>query len=175
MLSKRKDSQSTEGFGYMKVKYTLRRMDSFLHEMLKADINKYRFEIILSAKKVLKRLEKDGYLTKAINRAGSIKIHKDTMEFKAREIIEDIDNIINFETEKIDDATYTLSIYINPDYFLNADVIKTSVPKFMMKRMKIVTRQSMIDDFESAIHESYTLDYSGEIIEDDGDGLTVKQ
>jgi len=159
----------------MKVKYTLNKMDSFLHEMLKADINKYRFELILSAKKVLTRLEKDGYLTKAVDRAGSIKMHKDAMEFKAREIINDIDNIINFETEKIDDTTYSLTIFINPDYFLNADTIKNSVPKFMMKRLKIVTRQSMIDDFESAIHESYTLDYSGEIIENDGDSLTVRQ
>ena len=159
----------------MKVKYELRRMDSFLNEMLKADISKYRFEIILSAKKVLKRLEKDGYLTKAVDRASTVRMHKDAMEFKAKEIIDDIDNIIKFNTEKIDDDTYTLTIWINPDYFLSSDTVKSSVPKFLMKRLKIVTRQSMIDDFESAIREDYTRDFSGEVIEDDGDSLTVKQ
>jgi len=159
----------------MKIKYTLYKMDSFLNEMLKADISKYRFELILSAKKVLTRLEKDGYLTKAIDKAPSMQVHKNTMEFKAREIIEDIDSIITFDTEMIGNTTATLTIWINPDYFLNADTIKSSVPKFLMKRLKIVTRQNMIDDFESALHESYTTIFAGEIIEDDGDTLTVRQ
>lgn len=159
----------------MKVIYKLNKMDKFLLAMMEADINKYRFELIVSAKKVLTRLEKDGYLTKTINKASSIKIHKDTMEFKAREIMEDVDSLIKFDAEMIDDNTATLSIWINPDYFLNTDVIKTSVPKFLLKRLKIVTRQSMIDDFEKAIREDYTRDFSGEIIEDDGDSLTVKQ
>jgi len=159
----------------MEVEYTLKDMNPFLLEMMKADINKYRFEIILSAKKVLKRLEKDGYLTRTVERAGSIKVHKDAMEFKAREIINDIDNIIKFKAKMVDETTATLNIYINPDYFLNADVIKNSVPKFLMKRLKIVTRQSMIDDFESAIHEDYTLNYSGRIIQDDGDSIVVRQ
>ena len=150
--------------------------------MLKADISKYRFEIIMSAKKVLKRLEKDGYLTKTVNRASSVKMHKDAMEFKAKEIIDDIDNIIKFTTEKVvntdnmeDDTTYDLTIWINPDYFLSSDTVKESVPRFLMKRLKIVTRQSMIDDFESAIRESYTRDFTGEVIESDGDSLVVKQ
>ena len=129
----------------------------------------------MSAKKVLKRLEKDGYLTKTVNKASSVKMHKDAMEFKAKEIIDDIDNIITFHTEKINDSTYDLTIWINPDYFLSSDTVKESVPRFLMKRLKIVTRQSMIDDFESAIRESYTRDFSGEIIESDGDSLTVKQ
>ena len=159
----------------MEIKYTLNKMDSFLNEMLKADISKYRFEIIMSAKKVLKRLEKDGYLTKTVNKASSIRMHKDAMEFKAKEIIDDIDSIIKFTAEMIDDTTTELDIWINPDYFLNSDTVKSSVPRFLMKRLKIVTRQSMIDDFESAIRESYTRDFTGEIIESDGDSLTVKQ
>jgi hypothetical protein len=161
----------------MKVRYTLYHMDEFLKEMLKADVNKYKFELIWEAKKVLKRLEKDGYLSKAIT-TQTIRAHKDMMEFKAKEIINDIDNILKFEVKSAEDmnnGTVILEIWVNSDYFINADVVRQSIPKFMMKRINIITRQKMIDGFEKSIAQDYTRTFSGEILEDDGEGLTVKK
>ena len=150
-------------------------MDSFLLEMMKADINKYKFELIMSAKKILNRLEKKGYLSKAVNMAKTVQMHKDTMEFKAKEIIDEIDNIIRFEAVMTDDTSATLSIWINPDFFLNTDVIKNSIGKRTSKILKIMTRQKMVDGFESAIRDDYTRDFSGTILESDGDSFVVKQ
>lgn len=165
----------------MKVRFTLFEMnihgEGFLKEMLKADISKYRFELILTAKQMLKRLEKDGYMTKALKKSPTMNAHRDMMEFKAREIIEDVDNILKFEVlepETDNNDAVVFEIWVNPDFFLNADVIRNSIPKFLMKRLKIKTRQSLVDEFEKSIMDDYTRKFYGEIIEDDGEALSIR-
>lgn len=159
----------------MKVKFNLNGLDDFLVEMLKADINKYRFELILSAKNMIKRLEKDGYLMKALKRSPVLNAHRDMMEFKAREIVNDIDNVISFEVElpKKDSTSVGLVIWVNPDYFLNADQMREMLPKRLMHRLKIVTRQSLYNDFKRAIMDDYTKDFTCDILESDGEEIRV--
>ena len=159
----------------MKVKYILQDMDEIKNKMLEADWNSYKWSLVLSAKKVYEKLEKEGNLSKIVKWSKNIQIQKEMMMGRAIEIVDNIDNIITYDVRVLDETTTELTIWMNRDYFIGEDMVKEKMGKTGKKLIKtIITRQSLLNQWRGEIRKTYTFRFSGEILEDDGENLVIK-
>lgn len=150
-------------------------MDAIRNKMLEADWNSYRWSLILKAQDVYKRLEKDGHLGKIVGMSKSIQMQKEMMMGRAMDIINNIDNIMTYDIRPLDETTTELTVWMNKDYFIAEDIVKTKLGKRGSKVVRvIITRQSLLNQWRKAIKESYTHKFSGEILDDDGESLVLK-
>jgi len=159
----------------MEVKYILHDMNEIKNKMLEADWNSFKWSLVLKAQGVYKRLEKNGHLNKFVNMGNNVKMQKEMMMGRALDIIENIDNIVTYDVRPLDETTTEMTIYINKDYFIAEDIVKMKMGKTAKYVLKLlVTRQSLLNDWRKSIRETYTHNYSGQILNDDGEKLIMK-
>ena len=158
----------------MKIRWVLTGMDGLLTEHLIANLEYWRLDIILSSRQVMKRIKRS-------ERRGSMKLFKHLANIKA--VLEAMDyrdqnisNIIDTKVSKHDGSVF-VDISVDNQYFVYWDNVSSQYGRMgrQMMKVKAMGRQEIVDNFEREFSKVYTKDFYGEVLEDDGAGLRVRE
>jgi len=158
----------------MKVRWVLTGMDGLLTEHLIANLEYWKLDIILSSRQVMKRIKRS-------ERRGSMKLFKHLANIKT--VLEAMDyrdqNIANIIDTKVSkhNGSVLVDISVDNQYFVYWDNINSQYGRMgrQMMKVKAMGRQEIIDNFEREFSKVYTKDFYGEVLEDDGTGLRVRE
>jgi hypothetical protein len=159
----------------MKVEWTLKEMDWIKIKHIKANLEYWKIDLLFNATRMIERIEGSRFLN--VMSKGSEQL-KDMIFFaknRAQMTEDDIDSMVNYKiTEKGKDEL-VLQLYVNENYFSMNEMIEIKMGRRLAKIIakKSSTRQGIIDGFETEIRETYTKNFAGKVIEDDGKNLSI--
>jgi len=159
----------------MKVCWVLRGMDGLLTRHLRKNVEYWQADILYNARKVLKRIDKSRTVNWAKGKSDNLWMAVEGLTGKAEVAVNDIDKMIGYEVNELLTGDVEFVLFIDDTYFSTSDMIKKTHGKFMSRMLKNVSRQDIIDGFEKEIINLYTNDFYGEIIDDDGQSLSVRK
>lgn len=161
----------------MKIRWILFDMDLIKKQHLTANMEYWKQDTILEAQKVLNRIGTSRIIKTATKGNQNLWLTIEGLKHKADTAINEINKLINYEVlgAPMDQRAIVLELFIDSSYFNTADIIEAQHGRLIKKLMKTIDRQRMIDAFEEEIMTTYTPDFYGEILEDDGHGLTIRE
>lgn len=174
----------------MKVRWTLFDMTPLKTEHLKSNIYAYKMEILMTSAKFLERMD-SSLLVKFLGTASKqSKMIFDLVKNQKEFTKENIDEIINYNViEPVENTpgTVIFDLFIHSAFFETQEAIrnptremrshiKMAGRKLMRKEIQHdpITEQKFISAIEKEIHKWYTPEFYGEVLEDDGKELHVK-
>lgn len=149
-------------------------MDDIKNQHLEANLEYWKIDLLLSATKMVDKIQKSRFLKLMSKGSDQLK----NMVFLAQsrgEIAKgDIDAMVDYTIDIVNSNTF-LTLKVDPNYFSMNEMVVAKMGRRMAKYLakKSIGRQELIDGFESEIRETYTKDFEGEILEDDGKTLSI--
>jgi len=161
----------------MKVRWTLQHMDGIKNRHLKANAEYWKSDLLYNAKNVLEKLQNSKTLDFLGKGSEQIKNMKFLVESKADFAVKDIDNLVDYDVQVKEDGVTEFELFVNESYFVEHDALKQIAGKATRRYLirKKVSRQELIDNFESEMRNLYCTDFYGIVLEDGGHNLRVSQ
>lgn len=158
----------------MKARFTLSDMDVVKFNHIRANLDFWKWDLVLEARKFLRRLEKSRLLKVSKYANPQAKLALEMLRTKGELAVDDINQVVNYSV-KSSDRTVVFELYVAPVYFASADAMSNQLGKHkLLKRMfKVFGRQELVDLFASEIKKNYTNNYHVEILDDDGEKLVA--
>lgn len=158
----------------MKVEWTLKGMDKIKNQHLQANLEYWKMDLLLNASKFVSKIEKSRFLRWMSKGSEQLKNMVFLAKNRGQMTIEDINQMVDYNIDIINSRTI-MTLIVNPNYFSMNETIQAQTGKRMAKVMakNSVSRQELIDGFEAEIRKTYTKDFTGRIIEDDEQNLSI--
>jgi len=158
----------------MKVSWTLNDMDKIKNRHLKANLEYWKMDLLYNATRLIEKLDKSKFLKYMGKGSEQLKNMIFLASSRAKMAEDDINQMVDYMIRMDDDKT-TLTLYVNPNYFSMNEMLQVKMGRRMAKYFakKSVSRQELIDGFEGELRKTYTKDFVGKIVEDDGKTLSI--
>lgn len=173
----------------MRVRWTLYEMNQLKAGHLKSNVEFWKYDTLFESSRFLQKLDKS-IMVKVVGLSEQAKMIFDLARNQQEFTKENIDELINFDIQNVDkenDFVVVFDLFIAPVYFETQQALKNPGVDIRRKLNKLkakfrttdgnyyepTSRQGFIDIFESEIKKYYTKKFAGEILEEDGESLSV--
>jgi hypothetical protein len=161
----------------MKVRWTLYNMSPVKNQHLNANLEYWKMDLVLKSTELMEKIKKSKFLKVMSKGSEGLKNMMFMVETQAEMRSEDIDKIVTYQIDEHynKNTTTLLTLYIDSSYFNVGEMAQIKFGARMGKRIakKGFDRQELIDRFETEIRSTYTKNFKGEILEDDGKILSI--
>ena len=174
----------------MRLRWTMFDMTPMKTMHLKANIEMYKMEILMTSARFLERMDKS-ILIKLLSANSQSKMLFDLARNQKEFTKENIDQIINYDISEPEDNTpgsVVFELFIHQSFFEAQEALRNPQTREMRNHIRVakkkllrkeiehepVTEQMFIKAVEKEIHKWYTPNFHGEILEADGKELHIK-
>jgi hypothetical protein len=162
----------------IKISWVLKKMTPIKNQHLRANLEYWKMDMVLKSQNLLEKIKKSRFLRVMSKGSNDLKNMMFLVETQAEMRSKDIDKIVNYQIDEHYDnnkGTTLLKLFVDSTYFNAGEIIEAKFGARMGKHIakKGFDRQELIDRFEMEIRETYTKQFKGEIIEDDGKVLSI--
>jgi len=147
----------------MKVVWTLQDMNDMKTNHLRANIEYWKWDVLLEGGKAIDRIEKSRTL-KVLSKASPALVNTmEIMKMKHGITEHDLDQVIDYKIDQRNNTVYFM-LMVSNEYFMIFDALRNQMGKRISKIIKVFGRQELIDNFENEIMTIYTKDYICKIL-----------
>jgi len=160
----------------MKVRWILRDMTPLKNDHLRANLEYWKMDMVLKSSEMLEKIKKSKFLKVMSKASPEVQNMMFLTETQAEIRSSDIDRIIDvkLDTHHNGKTTTLFTLFVDSVYFGVGEMAEVKMGRAgRLIAKKGFDRQELIDRFEAEIRKTYTKNFTGEVIEDDGKVLSI--
>jgi hypothetical protein len=161
----------------IRVKWILKNMSPVKNQHLHANLEFWKMDLVLKSAELMEKMKKSKFLKVMSKGSRDLKNMMFMVESQAEMRAKDIEQVVDYRIDENynKNSITLLTLFVDSSYF---NVGEMAEIKFGRRAGKMVAkkgfdRQELIDRFEAEIRGTYTKDFTGEILEDDGKMLSI--
>lgn len=155
----------------MKVQWLIKGLDSLEEKHLAANVAYSMMDILLEARKTVKRIEENSILNSRLQNP-KIRMLAEYAAARGDLLLNKTEEMLNWSLVKSPEG-HMLTMFMGKEYFDSYETLREGSGRAGRMVIKMINRQEIIEKVEYDLRRVYGHPFTGAVLEDDGKHLTV--